>query len=106
MEQKMSLGQYISARRKHMRLTQEELADKVGVSKSAIAKWETDGGLPDRDNLRRLADVMSVSVDDLHRIIERTGMKTADFNVNITPEVISALESYGYKVIRPGEEEL
>ena len=52
MEQRLSLGQYISARRKHMRLTQEELADKVGVSKSAIAKWETDGGLPDRDNLR------------------------------------------------------
>ncbi len=102
---KMSLGQYISARRKHMRLTQEELADKVGVSKSAIAKWETDGGLPDRDNLRRLAEVMNVSVDELHRIIDQSGNKKVDFDVNITPEVISALESYGYKVIRPGEEE-
>lgn len=105
MGRKIRLGQYISARRKHMRLTQEELADKVGVSKSAIAKWETNGGLPDRDNLRRLAEIMEVSVDDLHRIIEQTGMKKIDFNVNITPEVISALESYGYKVIRPGEEE-
>ena len=105
MESRVSLGNYISTRRKHMRLTQEELADRVGVSKSAIAKWETDGGLPDRDNLRRLAEVMDVSVDDLHRIIERPAMKRADFNVNITPEVISALESYGYKVIRPGEKE-
>ncbi len=102
---RMSLGQYISTRRKHMRLTQEELADKVGVSKSAIAKWETDGGLPDRDNLRRIAEVMEVSVDELHRIIERTNMKNVDYNVNITPEVIAALESYGYKVIRPGEKE-
>ncbi len=100
----LSLGQYISARRKNMRLTQEELADKIGVSKSAVAKWETDGGLPDRDNLRRIADVMEVSVDDLHRIIGRAGMKKADITVNITPEVISALEAYGYKVIRPGEE--
>ncbi len=105
MGQRISLGQYISTRRKHMRLTQEELADKVGVSKSAIAKWETDGGLPDRDNLRRIAEVMEVSVDELHRIIERTEMKSADFDVNITPEVIAALESYGYKVIRPGEKE-
>ncbi len=105
MGQRISLGQYISTRRKHMRLTQEELADKVGVSKSAIAKWETDGGLPDRDNLRRLAEVMDVSVDELHRIIEQTDMKNVDFNVNITPEVIAALESYGYKVIRPGEKE-
>ena len=54
----MHLGQFIAARRNNMRLTQEELAEKVGVSKSAIAKWETNGGLPDRDNLRSLADVL------------------------------------------------
>ncbi len=99
-----SLGQYISTRRRLMNLTQEELADRVGVSKSAIAKWETDGGLPDRDNLKRISEVMSVSVDDLHRVIEHAGMKDIDFNVNITPEVITALEAYGYKVIRPDEE--
>ena len=57
-----SLGRFISARRKKMRLTQEELADKVNVSKSAVAKWETDGGLPDRDNLKRIAEVMNVSI--------------------------------------------
>lgn len=104
MGEREGLGRFISTRRKNMRLTQEELADKVGVSKSAVAKWETDGGLPDRDNLRRLAEVMDVSVDELHRIIGRAGMKTADLNINITPEVIAALESYGYKVIRPDEE--
>ncbi len=100
----MTIGKLISARRKVLRMTQFDLAVLIGVSKSAVAKWETDGGLPDRDNLRRIADVMEVSVDDLHRIIGRAGMKKADITVNITPEVISALESYGYKVIRPGEE--
>jgi transcriptional regulator with XRE-family HTH domain len=105
MSEKLSLGQFISTRRKHMRLTQEELADQVGVSKSAIAKWETDGGLPDRDNLRRISEVMDVSVDELHRIIEQPETNHKDFfDVNITLEVIKALESYGYKVIRPGEE--
>ncbi len=104
MVERDGLGWFISTRRNNMRLTQEELADKVGVSKSAIAKWETDGGLPDRDNLRRIAEVMGTTVDELHRIIERAGMKNVDFNVNITPEVIAALESYGYKVIRPDEE--
>ena len=105
MREKLSLGQFISTRRKHMRLTQEELADQVGVSKSAIAKWETDGGLPDRDNLRRISEVMDVSVDELHRIIEQPETNQKDFfDVNITLEVIKALESYGYKVIRPGEE--
>ncbi len=101
----MSLGQFISKRRKHMRLTQEELAGRVGVSKSAIAKWETDGGLPDRDNLKRLSEILNVSVDDLHRVSETRNMKDVDLKVNITPDVIAALESYGYKIIRPGEDD-
>ena len=65
MEERISLGKFIAKRRKIMRLTQEELAKRIGVSKSAIAKWETDGGLPDRDNLRKLSDVINVSIDDL-----------------------------------------
>ena len=98
-----SLGRVIAIRRKHMGMTQEELAKRIGVSKSAVAKWETDGGIPDRDNLRRLSETISISVDDLHRIISRKGRGQADLKVNITPEVIASLESYGYKVIRPDE---
>ena len=101
---KMSLGKFIAKRRKYMRLTQEELADKINVSKSAIAKWETDAGIPDRDNLQRLAKAIGVSVDDLHRIIGTKDLDDTDLEVNITPEVIAALESYGYKVIRPGKD--
>ena len=96
-----SLGRFIAQRRKYMRLTQEELAEKINVSKSAIAKWETDAGIPDRDNLKRLAMAIGVSVDDLHRIIGTKDLEDIDLELNITPEVIAALESYGYKVIRP-----
>ena len=101
----MSLGQFIYRRRKHLHLTQEQLADKLYVSKSAVAKWETDGGIPDRDNLYRLAEVLGVTVNDLHHIIESPNYEDVDLEVNITAEVISILESYGYKVIRPGEKE-
>lgn len=103
MRGKVSLGAFIAKRRKYMDLTQEELAKKVGVSKSAIAKWETDGGIPDRDNLRKIAEIMKVSVDDLHKIINMDTVKDEDLKVNITPEVIKVLESYGYRVLRPGE---
>ena len=104
MYEKMKLGRFISSRRKLMGLTQEELAAKIGVSKSAIAKWETDGGLPDRDNLKKISEVMNVSVDELHKIIKSYDYPEKDFDVNITPEVIAVLESYGYKVIRPDED--
>lgn len=100
MEEKECLGQYITKRRKYMGLTQEELAEKVGVSKSAIAKWETDRGLPDRDNLKRLSVVINVPVEEMHRIIDKAG-EDEDISVNITSDVVAVLESYGYKVIRP-----
>lgn len=103
MEDKMSLGKFIAKRRKYLRLTQEELAGKIGVSKSAVAKWETDGGIPDRDNIARLAEIMNVSIDDLHRMTKVADIKDADLNINITPDVIATLESYGYQVIRPDD---
>ncbi len=103
MDEESGLGKFIAKRRKFMRLTQEELAKRIGVSKSAIAKWETDGGLPERDNLRKLSEVMNVSVDDLHRIINRADKGKYELSVNITTEVIATLESYGFKVIRLDE---
>ncbi len=70
MTKNASLGRFIADRWKFRELTPNDLAKMVGVSKSAIAKWETDRGLPDRDNLKRLSEVLDVSVDDLHKIIK------------------------------------
>ena len=104
MEEKKSFGQFIAMRRNYMQLTQEEMADRVGVSKSAIAKWETDGGPPDRDNLRKLAEIINVSVDDLHRVIRGQNDRPVS-SINITDDVIGVLESYGYRVLPPGTDE-
>lgn len=71
------------------------------VSKSAVAKWETDGGIPDRDNLKNLAEVLNITVDDLYRIINSQNADRVNIEVNITNDVIAALESYGYIVISP-----
>lgn len=105
MRERMSLGRFIADRRKHLRMTQEELADLIHVSKSAIAKWETNGGIPDRDNLKRLSEAIKVPIDDLYRIIDSINYEDIDLEVNITGEIIALLESYGYKVIRPGDKE-
>lgn len=102
MDGKTSLDKFIASRRKNMLMTQEEFADRLGVSKSANAKWEIDGGIPDRDNLKKLSELLGISVDELHRIIKGSQMSDMDFEINITPEIIAALESHGYIVIRPG----
>lgn len=46
-------------------MTQDELANKVGVSRQAISKWERGEGLPDLYNISLLAKALDVSVDDL-----------------------------------------
>lgn len=61
----MTLGEKVKEARKQCRLSQEQLADKMNVSRSAVAKWETDKGIPDVDNLKALSQLLNVSVDYL-----------------------------------------
>ena len=61
----MTLGENIQAARKNKGLSQEALAEQVGVSRQALGKWEKDTALPSLDNLRALAAVLDVSVDAL-----------------------------------------
>lgn len=61
----MTLGEKIRQARKGCGLSQGQLADKLCVSRSAIAKWETDKGLPDVENLKQLSRLLQVSLDVL-----------------------------------------
>ena len=61
----MTLGEKIKEARKQCGLSQEQLAEKLAVSRSAVAKWETDKGIPDVENLKALAQLLNVSVDYL-----------------------------------------
>lgn len=51
--------------RKYNQLTQEDLAEKVGVTRQAIAKWEAGETMPDLERCRKLAEIFEVSLDDL-----------------------------------------
>lgn len=51
--------------RKNMGLTQEELAEKIGVSRQAVSKWERSEASPDTDNLIELSKVYGVTLDEL-----------------------------------------
>ncbi len=53
--------------RKANRMSQEEVAEKIGVSRQAVAKWENGDSLPDLINCEALADLYDVSLDDLVR---------------------------------------
>lgn len=61
----MTLGEKIKYARKCHGLSQEQLANKLCISRSAIAKWETDKGIPDVENLKMLSKLLGTSVDAL-----------------------------------------
>lgn len=51
--------------RKLLSMTQEELAEKVGVTRQAVAKWEAGDSLPDLEKSKLLAEALNVSLDEL-----------------------------------------
>ncbi len=59
------IGQNIHHLRTITAMTQEELAEKVGVARQTVAKWESGDAIPDLDNAAALAKLFGVSLDDL-----------------------------------------
>ncbi len=59
------IGKNLQKLRKQKNLTQEALAEQVGVARQTIAKWETGESVPDLEMAAKLASVMEVSLDDL-----------------------------------------
>ncbi|WP_294549424.1 helix-turn-helix transcriptional regulator [uncultured Pseudoflavonifractor sp.] len=61
----MTLGETIARLRAERRMSQEALADAMGVSRQAVSKWETNGSVPDLDKLVKLGELFGVTLDEL-----------------------------------------
>ena len=61
----MTMGRRIAARRKELKMTQEALAQELGVSAQAVSKWENDLSCPDISILPKLAKTLGLTTDAL-----------------------------------------
>ena len=61
----MTFAEKLKTIRKQAGFSQEKLAEKLGVSRQAITKWETDAGIPDIENLMAISTLFSISIDEL-----------------------------------------
>ena len=61
----MTLGNNIKRRREELKLSQEYVAEQLGVSRQAVSKWETDQSEPTAGNLIQLAQVFEISLSEL-----------------------------------------
>lgn len=61
----MKLEEKLLQLRKEKNMSQESLACELNITRQAISKWESGQSIPDVDNMKRLAQVFNISVDDL-----------------------------------------
>jgi len=66
----MTIADRIQSLRKAKGMSQEELADKVGVSRQAVSKWESEQATPDLDKVVIMSDIFEVTTDYLLKGIE------------------------------------
>ncbi len=99
----MTLGETIKYYRSQLNMSQTELGDKIGVSRQAVTKWETDTGIPDINNIQSLAKVFHISIDTLlsHHIdtpyvskIEYDLDTPKDFDINLGTLGDVSIEGY------------
>ena len=107
-----TMGARILRRRKEKGLTQEALANKLGVSNQAVSKWEGDGCCPDLQLLPLLADTLELSLDELfgRESMAKTAQK-AEADSQILPiaaelpweddDAIHAVLFQGHRLLQP-----
>lgn len=61
----IKIGKFISESRKSVKLTQEQLAEKLGISKNAVCKWERGLNLPDTSLMMELCSILNISLNEL-----------------------------------------
>jgi len=91
----MKIGESIAKLRTEHKLTQEELGEKVGVSRQAVTKWESDESVPELSKLVALADVFEVSLD---RLVGRDKTILDKFNESLREWSKSDLKKRDLKV--------
>lgn len=92
----MEIGNKLNQLRKLSGMTQEQLAEKINVSRQTISKWESDSTSPDLESIVKISRIFHVSLDDLLREAE-TGV-TNKTNEQITLEDLMKINLHNRKM--------
>lgn len=115
----MSFGENLKNVRKQRGVTQEELAEILGVSRQAISKWESDGGYPETEKLLVISKTLNISIDYLLNDVSvmEEKEKTEEKSVVYAPTGKIAITTYDNQnvvfcksvktspIFRPGKDE-
>ncbi len=83
----MELGKKIKQLRYKAGLTQEQLAEKLGIGAQSVSKWENAVAMPDITSLPLLAEIFGVSIDDLFDLTSEQRLNRIENSLDITEEL-------------------
>ena len=98
----MTLGKKIAHLRSLIGISQEELAEKAGVSRQSVSKWEIDATLPQIDKILILCDLFDVSADALLKDTYQLPQKEKSAYAHDTDPGADGRASASY--VRPGDQ--
>lgn len=78
------IGKFIAEKRKEEKLTQEQLAEKLNISKNAVSKWERGLNLPDVSIMQELCKILKITLNELfigEKILDEQYKEVADNNL-------------------------
>ncbi len=94
----MKIGENIKALRKARGLTQEQLADMLGLSFQAVSKWETNANTPDISLLPMIAKALGTSIDQLFSEINPDSWEGAEMIKD--DDVIRIVQLQGHRILK------
>ncbi len=89
------IGKFISSCRKEQKLTQEELAEKLGITYKAVSKWECGKGLPDASIMLDLCKILKITVNDL---LSGEKVKEKEYQEKLEQNIIDTF-NYSNKIV-------
>lgn len=89
------IGKFILELRREKNMTQQELADKIGVTDRAISKWENGRGLPDLSLLTPLCEILDVSINEL---LSGSRLDKKDYQEKLEENIINTIDYTDKKI--------
>ena len=91
------IGQFIAECRKNKKLTQEELANKLGITYKAVSKWECGKGLPDVSLFEPLCHELDITLNDL---ISGERVKEKEYQAKFTENIVNTIDYSKKKITK------
>ncbi len=89
------IGKFIANARKEQNLTQEQLAEKLGITYKAVSKWECGKGLPDASIMLELCKILKITVNDL---LSGEKVKEKEYQEKLEQNIIDTIDYSNKKI--------